>query len=84
MEKDLKVGTSVEGKGFSECATACKKAALEEYETQRKLLNVSKIEIDTESFAKKFHKAVDDLIVRMKQEKARFRQSAFSFRKERF
>ena len=69
MEKDLKVGTTVEKKGFSECAAACKKAKVDSFAEKQKLLQIRHITLESSAFLTEFARAIDTLIDKLKKEK---------------
>ena len=69
MEKDLKVGTSVEGKGFSECAASCKKAKVDAFAEKQKLLQIRHITLESPAFLTAFVRAIDTLVDKLKKDK---------------
>lgn len=69
MEKDLKVATTVDGKGFSQCAAECKKVSEKQFIEKQKLLQIKGLQLESSAFITAFVKAVDNLIEKLKTQK---------------
>jgi len=68
IEKEISIGITIDGKGFSQCAVENRSVKLAAFDEKLKQFSIKPIEIDTQCFSDAFVSAVDSLILKLKQE----------------